>query len=79
MHSPLQLTTGSQLMSLKIRRFSRVLEIATFIEIEFKNYLEYDIQISNPTINIAYDYCALLGANSGRGDSKNLNFIWNDP
>ena len=31
MHSPLQPTTGSQLMSLKIRRFSRVLEIATFM------------------------------------------------
>ena len=31
MHSPLQPTTGSQLVSLKIRRFSRILEIATFM------------------------------------------------
>ena len=31
MHNPLQPITGSQLVSLKIRRFSRILEIATFM------------------------------------------------
>ena len=44
MPSPMQPTTGSQSMSFKIRRFSRVLEITTFMETKFENYLEYDIQ-----------------------------------
>ena len=53
MHNPLRPTIGSKSMSLKIRRLTRVLEIATFMVAQFENYLEYDIQTSNPTINIA--------------------------